>query len=74
MFELLISLLIDRKAHLNNGRVNAFLHRIIITAKRVHDENSQKSGPFVLPLLLIVRQMLVHHRYSCLIQRVLLKF
>ena len=62
MFELLISLLIDRKAHLNNGRVNAFLHRIIITAKRVNDQNGAKSGPFVLPLLLVVRQMLVHHR------------
>ena len=64
MFELLISLLVDRKAHLNNGRVNAFLHRIIITAKRVNDQTGVKSGPFVLPLLLVVRQILVHHRYA----------
>jgi len=64
MLELLINLLVDRKAHLNSGRVNAFLHRIIITAQRVNVEKGPQSMPFVLPLLLVARQMLVHHR-SC---------
>ena len=62
MLELLINLLVDRKAHLNSGRVNAFLHRIIITAQRVNVEKGPQSMPFVLPLLLVARQMLVHHR------------
>lgn len=60
LFDLLINLMVDRKNHLNNGRVNAFLHRIITTAVRIN--GSKDSSHFVLPLLLIVRQIIIHHR------------
>merc|ERR1719495_1049246 len=53
--------MIDRKNHLNNGRINAFLHRITTTAVRM-SKTGRDSSHFVLPLLLIVRQMIIHHR------------
>ena len=52
--------MIDRKNHLNNGRINAFLHRITSTAVRMN--TGRDSSHFVLPLLLVVRQMIIHHR------------
>jgi len=63
LLELLVSLLIDRKNNLNNGRINAFLHRIIITANRI-DKIKGDQAVFVLPLLLVARQMVIHHRYE----------
>ena len=60
LFELLVNLMIDRKNHLNNGRINAFLHRITSTAVRMN--TGRDSSHFVLPLLLVVRQMIIHHR------------
>ena len=57
-----MNLMIDRKNHLNNGRINAFLHRITTTAVRMN--TGRDSSHFVLPLLLVVRQMIIHHRFG----------
>ena len=61
LLDLLYALLIDRKNHLSNGRVNAFLHRIITSACRIQKIKGEQAA-FVLPLLLVARQMVLHHR------------
>merc|ERR1712210_281917 len=64
MFDVLHALLIERKSQLTNGRVNAFLHRIMTTAVRLTKKHQQESTAYVLGLLLIVRAVLISHRYK----------